>query len=953
MRIAKNPTRIAHVAAPLTPAQNGPAQFTPPDVSPRLPRERLQRRLDAWSCQPEACAMWFAAASGSGKTTLAAAWAANWPAMLWWRLDRSDADAAALTAHLAEALAHARGVCAAKPLPLPTREQLAQPTLWLRSQVRALFAALPVRALLVIDDLQALGDDGMRQALLNDLLEEARGGHRLLLLSQQAPSDALARPMAAGRLQLLDGRALAFDADDTAAWLARHGATDAGQAVALQCRSAGWPAAVALLMQPRGEVRALALFEQGLWPALDEATQLLLEAHAWAPTLHADDADAALLDDLAACSLLVDRCPGAPPRWTLHPLLCEFLQRRQRRTLARETLVLRLADAAARCEVHGEVDAALALHEQAAGMDPRHWVAVDALLCRHAAAWLAACRHASLREAAERVPEALRSGELLWRMAVAESLRSPAAGRALADAALQRLPADDIATRVQCQTLAIASHFQSFDDTRPLAARVAALEALGVTAESHLAGADQRAAVAVAVLSALFLRQPTHPACAAWSQRVHALLHEPVDPNLKLRAAMLLAKQAWYQGKHVDMAQLPALTQAELVRTGVTPYSRLLWGLMRQYAAWAAADWPAGRDATRQALAEAESSGIHLLDQHLRLHGACFESLLGDEAAAERLLAEVGERADASRRMEVWHHFTVRGWIALRRGDAAAAEGAASIAIDAAQAMGPAPHAMALAVRCHALQALGDATTLRTARQELQALADATDNQLATWHGLLLDACTALQAGDRAGAVRRLARALALARSHALWAPIGHDPCALGALLSLALYEGIETATAARIARALRLVPPAEAGAEWPWAMRLFTLGRFDIEVEGRRLVMGGKQQKRPLELLQALIALGGAASASRLADLLWPEAEGDRAHDNFEAALRRLRQLLGDADALVLSGGVLRLDRARVWVDLWAPGAPSRAPFLPDQDARWAHEARERGVAKAVTSPV
>ena len=611
-----------------------------------------------------------------------------------------------------------------------------------------------------------------------------------------------------------------------------------------------------------------------------------------------------------------------------------------------------LEGAAARAEARGEVDAALALREEAATLDARRWAAVDALLCRHAASWLAGCRHASLREAAARVPPAVRSGELLWRLAQAESLRSPAAGRELADQALERLPADDVATRVQCQTLAIASHFQSFDDTRPLAARVAALEALGVTAASATGSADQRGAVAVAVWSALFLRQPTHPACPAWQDRVRALLHEAVDPNLKLRAAMLLAKRGWYHGAHVDVALLPPLVQSELERRGVTPYARLLGGLMRQYAAWADADWSAGRDATLGALAEAQASGIHLLDQHLRLHGACFESLLGNDAAADRWMAEVAEQADATRRMEVWHHFTVRAWLALRRGDTALAESAARIAVDAAQAMGPAPHAMALAVRCHALQAQGDVTALQAARQELEGLAEATENRLARWHVLVLDARTALDLGDRSGAGRRMSRALALAQGQGLWAPIGHAPGGLADLLALALERGIEPSAAARVARALRLAPPAGAGAAWPWPVRIATLGRFAIEVDGRPLVMAGKVQKRPLDLLQALIALGGAAPAARVADLLWPEAEGDRALDALEAALRRLRQLLGDAEAIQLAGGVLRLNRTRVWVDVWAPGAASRTAFLPDQDAAWAHRAREHGTAWAVASP-
>jgi LuxR family maltose regulon positive regulatory protein len=919
-----------------------PAHVVPPDLARRLPRPRLQQRLGALFGQPGVRAVWIGACTGSGKTTLAAACAAGHAAALWLRLDTSDADPAALLAHLGEALRHTRGAAAGAVLPAPSREQLAQPELLLRGQLRALFAALPAPCLLVFDDLQALAEEASLAGLVGTLIDEARAGQQILLLSQRDAPPALARAIGAGRLLEFDATELAFDTGETAAWLALGGA--AAEAAELQRESGGWPVAVALLTQRRGAQRLRELIEHGLWPGLDEPTRAALDACAWLPAITADDADPQVLDRLADRALLLDRCSGTPRRWRLHELLSAFLRERQRAALAPGELAARLADSAQRLEARGECDAALALRQTAAQADPAAWGQVDGLLRRIAPAWLAGCRHASLRQAALAVPEALRSAELCWRIAQAELVRDPSAARAWADMALERAPADATALSIQCHTLAIASHFQAFDDTRPLAARVAALEALGVRADDHAAPAEQRAAAAVAVWSALFLREPAHPACSGWQARVLALLHEPVDPNLKLRAAMLLAKNAWYQGRHLDIAPLSALARAELARPGVAPYARLLWGLLRQYAAWADGDWEGGLQATHDALADGAASGIALLDQHLRLHGASFATLAGDDAGARQWLDQVAQRADASRRMEAWHHFTVRGWLLLRRGEAAPAEAAARVAIEAAQAMGPGPLAMSRAVRAHALQQLGDAAALHAERDALAAIADATGNVLAQVHVLLLDAITALDLGDHDGARRRIARALAGMRVEGLWAPMGSAPGTLARLLALALESGIEVQAAARVVRTMRLAPPPQAGAAWPWPVRVHTLGRFAIEVDGEPLPAQGKQQKRPLDLLQALVAHGGEAPAARLADLLWPDAEGDLALGAFEAALRRLRQMLRCGEALRLSGGVLSLDRQRVWVDALAAGpAGAAADFLPGQDAAWAAPARAR----------
>ncbi len=926
-----------------------PAHVAPPDVSKRLARPRVLRRLDQLLASPLVRALWVGAPSGSGKTTAAAAFAHARPAVLWLRLDESDADPAALCAHLSDALLHARGTRAGVVLPAATREQVARPALLLRSLMRSVAAALPDTCLLVLDDLQTLTDEVVA-SLIEPLVAELRQGQSLLALSQRQPPVALARLAASGSLAELEARALTFDADEVGAWLAQAG--NGAGSVDLLARSGGWPAALALLPQPQGEQRVRDLIETSIWPALGAPAQEALERCAWLPILTADDAEPALLDGLAQAAWLVDRCGDTPPSWRLHELLADYVRERQRRTLPAQRLVTRMREAAHRAEQRDDFDTALALFLEAAGLEEAAWGEVDALLCRVAPHWLAACRHASLRQAVQRVPPQRRSGELCWRMAQAESLYSPSNGRAWADEALSRLPDEALPIRVQCHTLAIASHFQSFDDTRPLAARVAALEALGVTAADAAGPADQRAAVAVAVWSALFLRLPTHPSCPDWHAKVHSVLHERVDPNLKLRAAMLLAKQGWYTGRYDDVLPLPALVEFELQRREVTPYSRLLWGLMRQYAAWAAADWAGGRAATQEALDEARSTGIPLLDQHLRLHGACFASLLGDDQAAQSLLDCVGEHADATRQMEAWHHFTVRAWIELRRNEPADADAAAGIAVRAALAMGPAPHAMALAIRCHARQALGEVEGYRAARDELEALALATESPLARFHALMLDARDAHALGDRAGTTARLGRALVLAKRHGLWAPMGCAPSSLALLLGLALENRIEPGTAARMSRALRLAPPPGAGATWAWPVRVRTLGHFGIEIDGVPLAMTGKQQKRPLDLLQALISLGGEASASRLSDLLWPDAEGDRALDSFEAALRRLRQQLGRAEALELSGGQLRINRQLVWVDALANGATVTSPdFLPDQDAAWAHAARERRAIRLVAS--
>ena len=69
-----------------------------------------------------------------------------------------------------------------------------------------------------------------------------------------------------------------------------------------------------------------------------------------------------------------------------------------------------------------------------------------------------------------------------------------------------------------------------------------------------------------------------------------------------------------------------------------------------------------------------------------------------------------------------------------------------------------------------------------------------------------------------------------------------------------------------------------------------------------------------------ALIALGGRQiPQTRLADLLWPEAEGDAAYRALITTLQRLRRHVGEPRAITFHDGCLSLDGRQVWVDAWA----------------------------------
>src|SRR3990167_4874709 len=102
--------------------------------------------------------------------------------------------------------------------------------------------------------------------------------------------------------------------------------------------------------------------------------------------------------------------------------------------------------------------------------------------------------------------------------------------------------------------------------------------------------------------------------------------------------------------------------------------------------------------------------------------------------------------------------------------------------------------------------------------------------------------------------------------------------------------------------------------------IRIFILGRFEILREGDSVRFVRKVQRKPLELLKAIISFGGKkVPEDQITDTLWPDAEGDMAHQSFETTLYRLRRLLGNDMVIVLQGGQLTLDDKYCWLDTWA----------------------------------
>lgn len=145
---------------------------------------------------------------------------------------------------------------------------------------------------------------------------------------------------------------------------------------------------------------------------------------------------------------------------------------------------------------------------------------------------------------------------------------------------------------------------------------------------------------------------------------------------------------------------------------------------------------------------------------------------------------------------------------------------------------------------------------------------------------------------------------------------------AMTRLFSLALEEGVEVERVKALIRQHWPPPPPDAAESlnWPWPVRIHTLGRFAVLCDNAPLAFSGKSPRKALELLQALIANGGReVSLPLLIRNLWPDEDGGDMKNLFDNTLHRLRKLMGPVEVIQVRNGKLTLDPSTCWVDAWA----------------------------------
>ena len=963
------------------------AKISRPRVTRPFLRQRLFAQLDELRVVP---ITWIVGAPGAGKTTLVASYLAERQLEgLWLQLDAADADLATFFYYLGIAADRA-GTPVGLPFPALMPEYLSALPSFTRRCAEAISARLGGSSVIVLDDCEKIPADAPLHAGVRDLAAALPRGISLLVLSRSEPPPVYARMQLHDELKVLDASALNLTRDEAFGFVAARRSraqTPADEAYVdrLMLDTGGWFAGFSwLLTDDRGpglpsfdgksELLVFDYFATEFFGQFEPETQRALLRTALLPSMTAADAAAlcgdgrvgALLDELHRKNCFVVQRGSSPPLYEYHGLFRAFLLTRAAAVIPAEEWRQLQHGAADLLAQAGRVDAAAELFGAA-----HAWQALALLATREAPRLIASGRHRTLERWLAKLPDDM-DGHAPWLVywrAAARLPFDPVAARGGFEHAYEGFQREaDPVGLYSAWSGAMESFFFEWRDFRPADRWIAEFERLRV---QHPVFPSRVVELRTYwAMGTLLHRQPQHPLLPDWADRAQALL-DPNDRDLSVLLAGYLIIWFLWRGK---TAQAHCIVDriTPWVHSDMAPMVLILWSCATALYHSVQGDTDECRRCVEGGLALAERSGLHTFDFLLSAQMARCSLVAGDPSSAETWITRMAG--------DMRSHSHIDGaFFQHLHSNVAAQRGSWQLALDHARG------AMAMAIEsgvpfleavCHldlarALLGRGDDVEFAQHIEAARAIAWSMSSPVIEYSCLEAESMAAFKTGDDRVGLDCLTRAMAIDETMegATYQVVGRQ--AKVPLYERALIEGVAVEHVQALVRRQRLVPanPAAIADLWPWPVRVFTLGRFEIVCDGEPLRSAGKAQRKPIELLKCICAFGGqAVNQDLVTDALWPDTDGDASDQALRTTLHRLRKLLRHDEAVTLEDRHLSLDAGTLWADslafdraahdprmadkvsLTRALAHYRGPFLHGESSSWALAFRHRLRAQFMT---
>jgi LuxR family transcriptional regulator, maltose regulon positive regulatory protein len=935
--VAKAPVNMERVSI---------AKLSRPLTRGIFPRKRIFSLLDRAS---ENAVIWISGPPGCGKTcSVASYFETRKLPCLWYQMDEADSDLASFFYYMGLAFKKV-APRKRKPLPLLTPEYNLGISVFALRYFENLYSFLTPPFFLVFDNYHRVSDESQFHEIMLNALSVIPQGIHVILISRSNPPVIFAYLRAHGRMAFLGWNELRFTLEESRNLVRlRVPKTLPGETLMqLYQITDGWAAGLALVSDAvrRGvEIRSfektvpeeiIGYFGNVIFSKTREETRTFLMKTAFLPRMTsktAEDLTGSTNAETAFSSLtrnnyFIEEHHSNVPVYQYHPLFRNFLLSRAKELLDPDTISRLKNKAAALLEESGQIeDAAETLRNSG------NWEALSGFIKRHAPSMLGQGRFQLVQVWLNAVPVDLIETDP-WLLFWLGSCIFPS----------------DPSQSLRCHEKA----FDLFCNERKLDGTFLSLASIVdviVFSHKNLSRLDQwilkledlmrdvkefpsqeiGARVATGMVAALALRKPQHSEFDKWADRAFLVTETAhvVDIRFWLLFYFLLRNAMMGNFRRAASARyfLSDLTKSR----EATPFHKIMGNLADAIYYQMTGSNKECIKAVTEGMELSRRTGIYILDQPLIGHAVLSSLNVNDLATARRFLDRLASSLNSNapsgdflmpRNRHIYHLASLR--YALACGNLTELPLHADLALKFAEEMEiPLFTAITCLMSAAAMHRLGNHKEATAQLQRGTRLALETKSRSLQFNSLLIRAYFAIHRGKEMTGLRLLRKALSLGKDERFLNTFLDDPFVTSRLCAEALKARIQMDYVREIIQRRNLIPDeASLSLEhWPWPLKIYSFGRFELYRDGAAIKHTRKAQEKPLLILKVLVAMRERHIRSEdIADILWPEADGDAAYGSFQVTLHRLRSLLGYPEAVQMLEGSLSLDAKFCWVDVWA----------------------------------
>ena len=915
------------------------AKITRPVVAGIFPRKRLFQKLKSSREKP---VIWVSGPPGCGKTTLVANYLESQKVpCLWYLVDEGDSDISTFFSYMGLA-AKKTAPRERKSLPLLTPEYLNSVSTFTLRYFEELFSRVSSPFVIVFDNYQRVPVTSGFHEVISEGLSIIPEKINVIIISRGDPPPKLARFCAGNSMSFLVWDDLRFTLSEYKNVIRsrkQKGFTDTVLRQ-LHRKTDGWAAGL-ILMVEMAKIRKIdhefldALtpeeifdyFISEIYEKTDEEVQGFLLKTAFLPRMTARMAEELtgnprsghILDELNHSHYFTEKNTRVEPFYEYHPLFREFLLATAKNTFPPEEINrIRLAAAGLSEQAHQIEDAAKLLLE--AGF----WDGFTRLLNNHGHLLITQGRYNTLEDWLNKVPQNIideRPWLLYWSGKCWKPFDADKSRRYFEDAFHAFTRGKDVPGIFMAWSGVVESILYGSEGLTPLDQWFTVLDDL-LKKQRKFPSEIIESRVTCSMMRALAFRRPVDVDMEKWADRSLVIARKQTDISLKIQ---ILVNLACYRYSGVELQELEMLLgtlKGFLKNQNLPPLTRLIINWVEAAYCNMTAMYERCRDVVSDGLNLAVAAGIHVMDYMLMGHGALSSLKMKDYKTARQYLRKMLYSLNSAKPWEASFYHYVSAWEALYRENISLAVFHSDHGTKLCEDVGN-PWTLSLSYLQRAVIAHESGDKRKTALylEKACAIGRRNKNEYIHFACSLSNAFFSLRKGDTGNAKKLLRQGILLGQEKGFVNLYMWKPGVMEILLEKALEEEIAVPYVKEFIRKNRLTRENHAGVEeWPYPLRVYTLGKFELLLNEQPLCVTGKVQKKPLHMLRALISLGGKEiREEQLTDLLWPEADGDAAHTVFTTTLLRLRRLVCNEKAFLLHEGKVMLNPEYVWVDAFA----------------------------------